>query len=449
MKNKYQELDNQKRRVMPHDETVEQAVIGAILYDNACIDDIYLTADDFYSTAHRLIYAAILELAAAGKVADLITVGENLTTSGNIAKVGGPAYIAETVDAVISTGAAASYAKIVKEKSIERRIISEATRIIEAVYAPEQTTSREKLEEAQKTILNLSLTNDADTLRGARELAKKTFDDIEARHNSGNTLIGHSTGLIDLDAQISGLIDGDLIILAGRPGMGKSAIAGNLAAAAASNGVPTLIFSLEMPAEAVITRLMARDSGIDSRSLRRGRLANSQWPMAVHASAQISAWPLYIDDKPDVTTTEIRAKARKLKKEAGLGLLIVDYIQLVRVTGKHDSREQAVAEISRTLKAIARELSIPVIGLSQLNRQVDSRPDRRPVLSDLRESGAIEQDADIIMFVYRDEVYHKDEGNPKKGIMEIDVAKHRNGETGRFETIFDAKTQSIKNAVKY
>lgn len=443
----YKFYDAQTSRVMPHDDQAEQAVIGAMLYDNACIDNVHLSPDDFYSQANKLIFLAILELVNIGRVADIVTVCEHLLTAGKIKKCGGHVYVAGVVDAVISTSAVSSYAQIVKGKSIERRIISEATRIIEAVYDTTET-SKSKLEEAQKTILNLSLENKSDTLKSSPEICKKTFAGIEYRHNNRFAMIGHSTGLHDLDSATSGLIGGDLIILAGRPGTGKSAVAGNIAATVSAAGVPVLLFSLEMPADAVMTRIISRESGINSRNLRRGQLAENQWTQTVNATQSISRWPIYIDDKPDITPQEIRAKARKLKKEAGLGLLIVDYIQLVRSTGKHDSREQAVSEISRTLKAIARELDIPVVGLSQLNRQVDGRPDKHPMLSDLRESGAIEQDADIIIFIYRDELYNKSEENPKRGIAELDIAKHRNGETGRFEVIFDAKTQTIRNLVK-
>jgi len=440
----YKVYDAQTKRVMPHDDTAERAVIGAMLYDNGLIDSVRLDPDDFYGTANRIIFRAILDIAKNGQVADLVTVCEHLLSSGDIRAAGGNAYVAETVDAVISTSAVGSYAAIVREKSIERRIISEAQRMIEAVYDPTET-AKNKLEEAQKAIIGLSLNQSGDTLRDVRDVAKKTWAAIEHRHAHLGELIGHSTGIIDLDSCISGLINGDLIIIAGRPGMGKSAVAGNIAATCAADGIPTLIFSLEMPAEAVITRIVARYSSINSRNLRSGRIADNQWSKAVSVVDDVSKWPLYIDDKPDITPTEIRAKARQMKKEKGLGLLIVDYIQLVRVTGKHDSREQAVAEISRTLKAIARELEIPVIGLSQLNRNVDGRPDKHPMLSDLRESGAIEQDADIIIFIYRDEVYNKAEENPKRGLAEFDIAKHRNGETGRFEVIFDAKTQTIRN----
>lgn len=444
---KYKVYDAQTSRVMPHDDQAEQAVIGSMLYDNACVDDVHLSPDDFYSQANKLIFSAILELVNIGRVADIVTVCEHLLTAGNIKKCGGQAYVAGVIDSVISTTAASSYAQIVKAKSIERRIITEAQKIIEAVYDTSET-SKEKLEEAQKTILNLSLENKSDTLKNSADICKNAFTGIEYRHNNRFAMIGHSTGLYDLDSATSGLIAGDLIIVAGRPGMGKSALAGNIAATVSASGVPVLLVSLEMPSEAVMTRIMAMQSGINSRNLRRGQLADTQWVSAVNATGLISKWPIFIDDKPDITPTEIRAKARKLKKEHGLGLLIVDYIQLVRPVGKHDSREQAVAEISRTLKAIARELEIPVIGLSQLNRQVDSRPDKRPMLSDLRESGAIEQDADIIIFIYRDEVYNKSEENPKRGTAEIDIAKHRNGETGRFEVIFESKTQHFKNKIR-
>lgn len=444
---KYKVYDAQTSRVMPHNDTAERAVVAAMMYDNACIDEVTLSPDDFYATANRLIYSAIREIFTTGKVADLLTVCEHLLSTGNIKKVGGHAYVAELFDAFISTAAIKSYAKIVKEKSIERRIISCAQRIIESVYDPAET-SKAKLEEAQKTILNLSIENKSDTLKSSPEICKKTFAGIEYRHNNRFAMIGHSTGLYDLDSATSGLIAGDLIIMAGRPGMGKSALAGNIAATVSASGVPVLLCSLEMPSESVMTRIMAMQSGINSRNLRRGQLAETQWESAVNATGLISRWPIFIDDKPDITPTEIRAKARKLKKDHGLGLLIVDYIQLVRPVGKHDSREQAVSEISRTLKAIARELEIPVIGLSQLNRQVDSRPDKRPMLSDLRESGAIEQDADIIIFIYRDEVYNKSEENPKRGTAEIDIAKHRNGETGRFEVVFDARTQHFRNKAK-
>jgi replicative DNA helicase len=435
-------------RTVPHDVQAEQAVVGSLMIDNGLLDRVTnLTPDDFYHSGNKLIFSAIMELTGAGQVADLVTVSEKLTSSGNIKKAGGSAYVAEVVDAVVLPSSIGSYAQTVKKNSVERTIISEAEKIINAVYETSDD-SKSKLEEAQKTILNLSLDKNNDTLRSSREITQKAFQEIETRYSKHGGLIGIPSGLIDLDSHISGLIGGDLIILAGRPGMGKSALAGCIAANVAEDGNTAAIFSLEMPGESVITRIVANRASINSRHLRRGFISDNAWPGITAACGSVASWNLFIDDKPDVTPAEIRAKARKLKKEHNLGLLIVDYIQLVRVTGKPDSREQAIAEISRTLKAIARELDIPVIGLSQLNRQVDGRPDKHPMLSDLRESGAIEQDADIVVFIYRDEAYNKNEDNPKRGIAELDIAKHRNGETGRFEVIFDAKTQRFRNMVK-
>jgi replicative DNA helicase len=430
--------------VMPHDNNAEIAVIGSLLTDNTCLDSINLAAGDFYGTANGLIFKAILELIESGKVADIITVCEHL--NGSLKKVGGEVYVAGTVDNVVSTLAAGSYAKIVKEKAIERRIITEAQRMIEAVNNP--GSSLEKLEEAQKTILNLSLSNEQDTLKPCVDIVKKTFSEIEKKYKNRGQLIGLSTGLLDLDNTISGLINGDLIILAGRPGTGKSAVAGNIAANVASDEQTVAIFSLEMPSENVMTRIIARESRINSRQLRSGFIQDTQWPPTINAAGNISKWPLFIDDACDITISQIRAKARKLKKEHNLSLLIVDYIQLIRPSGKQESREQAVADISRTLKKIARELNIPVLALSQLNRQLESRNDKHPILSDLRESGAIEQDADIIIFLYRDELYNKSEDNLKRGIIEFQIAKHRNGETANIEAIFEAKTQAIRNKAR-
>lgn len=435
-------------RISPHDVQAEQAVIGSLMIDNGLLDLVAaLAPDDFYHGGNKLIFTAILDIIGSGQVADIMTVSEKLTSYGHIKRAGGSAYVAEVVDAVVLPSSIGSYAQIVKKKSIERTIISEAEKIISAVYEPGDD-GKIKLEEAQKAILNLSPDRGNETLRSANEITKKTFSDIETRYDKHGGLIGIPSGLIDLDSHISGLIGGDLIIVAGRPGMGKSALAGCIAANVAEAGTTAAIFSLEMPGESVITRILANRAGINSRHLRRGWIGESAWPGITDACANVAQWNLFVDDKPDITPAEIRAKARKLKKDHNLGLLIVDYIQLVRVTGRHDSREQAVAEISRSLKTIARELDIPVIGLSQLNRQVDGRPDKHPMLSDLRESGAIEQDADIIIFIYRDEAYNKNEDNPKRGIAELDIAKHRNGDIGRFEVIFETKTQRFRNMEK-
>jgi len=437
-------------KIPPHDITAEQAVLGSLLLENSTWDEIagLLNAEDFYNTGHQMILKTIQKLIECGQVADILTVSSNIAAMGMTERTGGTAYIAGLTDSVVSTATAKAYAGIVKGKSIERQIISESSKIIEAVYDSAET-SKVKLEEAQKTILNLSLDNDKQTLQNSLSIVKKTFADIEERNKRGGSLIiGHTTGLRDLDSILSGLNPGDLIIIAARPGMGKTALALNIAVNVAFSQSPVVIFSLEMPADSLMTRIFAGRAKIDSRQIRRGQLFGGHWEKLAKVASEIGNIPLFIDDKPDITIQEIRAKCRKLKKDHGLGMVVVDYLQLMKVTGKYDNREQQVAEISRTLKIIAREIECPVIGLSQLNRQVDSRPDRHPMLSDLRESGAIEQDADVIAFIYRDEVYNKSEDNPEKGIAEIDIAKHRNGAPGRIKTIFDAKTQTFRDMAR-
>ena len=437
-------------KIPPHDIKAEQAVLGSLMLENGAADEVFvfLDAGDFYNTAHKTIFKAIMQMITSGGVADIVTVSEKLKDVGMESKTGGAAYVASLVDDIPTAANVLYYAKIVREKAIERKIISEAERIINAVYDP-AAASDSKLAEAQKTILNLALTGDNKSLKSSPEIVKKTFSDIEERHSrGGDQVIGHATGLRDLDSILAGLNAGDLIIIAGRPGMGKTSLAVNIAVSVAMDNVPTVIFSLEMPSDALMTRIFAGRTRINSRQIKRGMIFGDQWSALVGAAEEISRVPLFIDDKPDITIQEIQAKCRKLKKENGLGLVVVDYIQLMRITGKHDNREQQVAEISRTLKTIAREIECPVIGLSQLNRQVDGRNDKRPVMSDLRESGAIEQDADVIMFIYRDEVYNKDENNPERGLAEIDVAKQRNGAIGTIKTVFDAKTQTFRDLIK-
>lgn len=428
---------------MPHNFDAEKSILGAILYDNAVADGAVeiLNSDgsDFYHKAHQVIFKTMISLVNCGGVADFVTITNDLQSAGLLGKVGGPAYITELTDGMFSAANARHYAQIVKDKANERRIIEAAQCMIDSVYAGQ---SEEAIAEAQKSILALSMESGKNTIRLADHIARKTLEQIETRYKKGGgSVTGTAVGLQDYDAITGGLQIGDLIIIAGRPGMGKSALGGHIAKHAALNGTPTIIFSLEMPAESIMTRFFADMTGIDSRQLRRGFIHNSQWGKLVNAVSRIGTAPLFIDDKPDITPTEIRAKARRLKAEHNLGLLIVDYIQLVRVPGKHDTREQVVAEISRTLKAIARELSIPVIGLSQLNRQVDTRSDKRPMLSDLRESGAIEQDADLIAFIYRD----KRPDNPGSGIAQIEIAKHRNGPTGLIKLWFDETTQTFRD----
>ena len=434
-------------RTMPNNLEAEKAVLGAILYDNAAaaevVEVLQMDGSDFYHSANQIIFKTIIDVTDRGGAADLISTIDALKNKGSLEKVGGAAYVAELVD---GTGTAANirhYAVIVKRIANERRAIEAGQRMIEAVYSGQ---SEDAIADAQKSILALSMERGGKTLRTGGDIAKATMNQIETRYRrGGGRITGMPTGLKDFDEITGGLQNDELIIIAGRPAMGKSALAGNISKSAIFNNTPTLICSLEMPGESDVMRIIADMTGINTRQLRGGFIQDSQWPVIINAVSQIGNAPLFIDDKPDLTPTEIRAKARRLKAEHGLGLLIVDYIQLVRVPGKHDTREQAVAEISRTLKAIARELKIPVIGLSQLNRQVDARTEKRPMLSDLRESGAIEQDADVIAFIYRDEVYNKRPDNPNRGIAEIEIAKHRNGPTGTVKLRFDAATQAFRD----
>jgi replicative DNA helicase len=433
-------------RTLPHDFDAEKAVIGGLLMDNQAVSDVIsiLNPDDFYSTAIAIIYGSVTGMINKGVKADLIGLCHELKSQGKLEKVGGHVFISEIMDSAISAANIRQYAEIIKGHAIRRNIISEATKLAESAMTPISEVT-EILDQAQRSILSLSIQKEKNTTRNACELVKQTIYEIETRHKKGDLITGLPSGLRDCDDLTSGFNQSDLIIIAGRPSMGKSAFAGNIAMHIARQGKPVVIFSLEMPGNSLMTRFLAGRSGIDSRHLRRGFVRDNQWPTLISAASAISNTPLFIDDKADLTPMELRAKARRLKAEHGLELLIVDYIQLMRVPGRYDTREQAVAEISRTLKAIARELSIPVIGLSQLNRQVDSRTDKHPMLSDLRESGAIEQDADVIAFIYRDEVYNKRPDNPNRGIAEIEIAKHRNGPTGMIKLRFDAATQTFKD----
>ena len=434
-------------KVPPHDLDAEKAIAGGIMIDNQTISDVLTILDadgrDFYHSGHKAIFQAAVNLIDKTGAADQITVCDSLRTLGILDKVGGYAFVSDIVDNAISAANIRHYCKIVKNKAIQRKIITEALHIAEAAYA--NGNADEVLDEAQRVLFSLSQGKGKSSLHSATELAKRTFALIEQRHDrDGEDLTGLSTGIRDLDAITLGLHAGDLFIIAARPGVGKTALGLSIARhVAVVDNAPVLFCSLEMPADTLMTRLFASSTGIDSRQLQRGLVSNDRWTHLVRAASQIGAAPLFIDDLSSMTPMEIRSRARLIKSEHGLGLVAIDYLQLMHVPGKHDSREQAVAEISRSLKGLAKELSVPVIALSQLNRKVEDRTNRRPQMGDLRESGAIEQDADVIAFIYRDEVYNKSEDNPEKGIAEIIIGKHRNGPTGTAKVCFSAKTQTF------
>lgn len=431
------DVDLSSHRIPPHNIDAEQSVLGAILLDNLFLGTLLeiIDAEDFYSDAHRKIFSAIITMSDRNEPADLITLSNSLKDQKRLEQIGGTAYLSELVDNVGSAANIAYYAKIIKEKAVKRSVIGAASKMLDAAYSPEKSTE-EAINDAQQVILSLSMTRGKGRIQTAREIAKQTFAVIEERSRRGGCLTGLSTGLLKLDELTLGLQAGELFIIAARPGMGKTALAIGIARHTAREGTPVFFYSAEMPADTLMIRMLSGATGIDSRQLRRGSLSGSSWTSLVRAAEAVGSIPLFIDDGVDVTPAELRATARRVKTEHGIGLILVDYMQLMRANGKYETREREVAEISRTLKGIARELNIPVIGLSQLNRNIDSRTDKRPLLSDLRESGAIEQDADVIAFIYRDDT---------QGTAEINIAKHRNGPTGIVKLRFDATTQTFRD----
>jgi replicative DNA helicase len=430
------DVDPSAHRIPPHNLDAEKSVLGAILLDNLSLGAVIeiIEAGDFYSDAHRKIFAVIVAMSDRNEPVDLITLGNFLKDQKRLEQIGGTAYLSELVDNVASAANVAYYAKIIKEKAATRSLIGAASKMLDAGYSTEKNTA-EAINEAQQIILSLTLSGGKRRIQTAREIAKQTFAVIEERSKRGDALPGLSTGLRKLDELTLGLQAGELFIIAARPGMGKTALAIGIAHHVAQEGTPVFFFSAEMPSETLMIRMFSGATGIDSHQLRRGSLFGSSWASLARAAESIGSIPLFIDDGSDLTPTELRATARRLKGEHGIGLLVVDYMQLMKANGRYETREREVAEISRTLKGIARELNIPVIGLSQLNRKIEDRPNKTPQLSDLRESGAIEQDADVIAFIYRDEA---------QGTAEINIAKHRNGPTGHITVRFSG-TQTFKD----
>lgn len=431
------DVDLSFHRVPPHNPDAERSVLGAVLHENLSLGAVLeiIEAGDFYNDAHKKIFSAIVDMADRNEPADLITVSNALRDQGRLEQIGGTAYLSGLVDDVASAANVAHYARIVKEKAIDRAIIAAASQMLDAAYSPMKDTT-EAVNDAQRTILNLAVTRKKSTVHAARDIAKRTFSAIEERCKQGDSLTGLSTGLRKLDELTLGLQAGELFIIAARPGMGKTALAIGIARHVAQEGTPVLFFSAEMPADTLMVRMLSGSTGIDSHQLRRGAIFGDAWGKLARAAEAIGSIPLFIDDGVDVTPVELRATARRFKAEKGIRLLIVDYMQLMRAGGKFETREREVAEISRTLKGIARELSIPVVGLSQLNRKIEDRIRKVPQLSDLRESGAIEQDADVIAFIYREE---------GEAAAEINIAKHRNGPPGVVRLRFDATTQTFRD----
>ena len=420
-------------RVQPNDTIAEQAVLGSMLVDkDAVISAVeILKADDFYREDNKEIYAAMFELYSLGKHIDMITLKDQLTLRGTIDKVGGTEYIAMLIDNVPTTSNIESYVKIVEDKSIIRQLIKAANNILELGYA--QTEEVDALvEKAEKDIFDIMQSRNSKGYASIKEILVSTFDQIEEMFQNKNKVSGLETGFVDLDSKISGLNKSDLLIVAARPAMGKSAFVLNIATfVAKSLKVPTMIFSLEMSKEQMVNRILCSESEVDSMKVKNADLNSEEWLKLGEASGRLSEIPLYIDDTPGLSSAELRAKCRKAKLEKNIGLVIIDYLQLMESKNKSSSRQQEISEISRSLKILAKELSVPVIALSQLSRATESRVDHRPMLSDLRESGAIEQDADIVMFLHREDYYNAD--TEKKNVAEVIIAKNRSGSTGTVE----------------
>ncbi|NTV15560.1 MAG: replicative DNA helicase [Desulfobulbaceae bacterium] len=427
------------QRLPPQNVEAEQCVLGSILLQPGAMPNAVeiLSAEDFYRLEHRLIFAAMVRLFDKSQPIDLITVTNVIKDENNLDKMGGPVYLATLTDIVPVASNIVFYAKIVREKSILRQLISTSTEVASRCYE-EQDDIDQLLDDTEKSIFEIARAKSGQSYHPIGTVIKGAFNEVKKLSERKELITGVPSGFEDFDRKTAGLQPSDLIILAARPSMGKTALAMNIVQnAALLHKVPVGVFSLEMSKEQLGMRMLCSLSKVDSQRVRTGHIQENDWPKLARAVGMLSESPIYIDDTPALTIMELRGKARRLKTEHNLGLVVVDYLQLMR--GQHgatERREQEISEISRSLKAMAKELHIPVIALSQLNRSLESRGDKRPMLSDLRESGAIEQDADVICFIYRDEVYNKSEGNPKRGIAELIIGKQRNGPTGTIELTF-------------
>src|SRR5438552_2577013 len=431
-------IDESLRRVPPQSLEAEEAVLGGILLDNAALDRVteLVQADDFYREAHRKVFRAMLDLSARNEPADLITLAEVLKARSELADVGGSAYLAELAERVPTAAHVAQYAKIVRDKSILRGLIGAATEIAMHGYEGAGDVA-ELLDRAEQLIFGISDRKVKPEFVRISDLLVESLKTIERLYEQKQAVTGVPSGFHDLDNLTAGFQPSDLVIVAGRPSMGKTALCLNIAEHAALRAdVGVAIFSLEMSKEQLALRMLCSESRVDLKRVRTGHLSDREFPKLAMAAGRLGDAPIFIDDTPALSILELRAKARRLKRDPAtkLGLIIVDYLQLMRSTEGKDNREQEISEISRSLKALAKELNVPVIALSQLNRQVESRNPPKPRLADLRESGAIEQDADVIVFLYRDDYYNED--SDKKGVAEVIVAKQRNGPTGTVELTF-------------
>lgn len=423
-------------RLPPQSIEAEQSVIGSILLDKEVIPVIteVLRGEDFYRQDHREIFEAVMDLFDRGEPIDLITVSEQLRLRGSLDNVGGLEYLMNMANAVPTTANARHYAKIVEEKAILRKLIKASTDIVDMGFEASEEVSF-VLDRAEKNIFDILQRRNLQGFAPIKDVLVETFNRLEELHNNKGFVTGIPTGFLDLDYKTAGLHNSDLILVAARPAMGKTSFALNIAQyAAVHSQVPVAVFSLEMSREQLVNRLLCGEAMVDSQRMRTGKLEDDDWKKIARALGPLSEAPIYIDDTSGISVTEIRAKCRRLKLEKNLGLVVIDYLQLMQGRGKTENRQQEISEISRSLKILAKEINVPVICLSQLSRAPESRTDHRPILSDLRESGAIEQDADIVIFLYRDDYYNPE--TEKKNIAEAIIAKHRSGSTGTVELVW-------------
>jgi replicative DNA helicase len=424
--------DAERLNVPPQHIEAEESLLSAILVDNTALLEVVetLTPADFYRTAHQRIFAAMTDLFNRGEPVDVITLNNSLKEKGQLEAVGGAAYLARLLDAVPLAVNAQHYARIVHDKAVLRRLIEKANAITKRCFQ-EQGGTDEIIDFAEAAIFEITDKKARQAFYPLSKLIDSNIDFLEEKQKNKSLVTGVPTGFTRLDNLTSGLQNSDLIILAGRPSMGKTALALNIARnAAVDAGVPVAIFSLEMSKEQLSLRLLCAEARIDSSRLRSGFFSMEDWERLTDAAGVLSAAPVFIDDSPSLSAMEVRAKARRLKMDKNIGLIVIDYLQLMQGRASAERRDLEISEISRSLKALAKEINLPVIALSQLNRMLEQRNDKRPRLSDLRESGALEQDADVVAFIYRDEVYNKEETNPHRGTAEVILAKQRNGPTG-------------------
>lgn len=433
------------KKVQPHSKEAEQAVIGSMIMDKDALITAseLLQGEDFYIPQYGILFEAMVELLQEGRPAELVTISDKLKEKGVSPEICGLEFIRDVTDAVSTSANIKYYADIVAEKSLSRKLIKITEGIANTCYLDKERMDT-ILEDTEKQIFNIVQKRNAGDYEDMRQVVLRTLKNIEKAAKSQGRITGIATGFRDLDYKLSGLQNQALIVLAARPAMGKTAFVLNMAEyIAVHSKVPTVIFSLEMGKEQLVNRLLSMNSKVDAQSILTGDLKDSEWADLMESARNIGESTLIIDETPGISISELRSKCRKLKLERGLGLIIIDYLQLMTTKGRVESRQQEISDISRSLKALARELDVPVVALSQLSRAVEQRPDKRPMNSDLRESGAIEQDADVVMFIYRDEVYNTNTEEP--GVAEIIIGKHRAGSIGTVKLKWMGEIQKFGN----